>query len=105
MRTCAKKKDIGDGKKVFTMNGARPNAATAWYATARPVKPIDMAKVKEGRKEELDYMQKMHVWDRVPRSEVAQNGQGKIVGTRWVYVDKGDKVRCRLVAQEFAGSD
>ena len=28
-----------------------------------------------------------------------------IVGTRWVFVKKDDKVRCRLVAQEFAGSD
>ncbi len=30
---------------------------------------------------------------------------GKTVGTRWVFVKKGDKVRCRLVAQEFAGND
>ena len=43
---------------------------------------------------------KMHVWDRVQRSEAS-----KVIGTRWVYVDKGDQVRCRLVAQEFAGSD
>jgi hypothetical protein len=49
-------------------------------------------------------MRKMHVWDHVPRSEVVQAGH-KIVGTRWVYVDKGDQVRCRLVAQEFAGRD
>ena len=47
----------------------------------------------------------MHVWDRVPRSEAIRKGDGKIVGTRWVYVDKVDQVRCRLVAQEFAGSD
>ena len=58
-----------------------------------------------GRKEELDWMQKMHVWDRVPRSEATQSGTDNIVGTRWVYVDKGDQVRCRLVAQEFAGND
>ena len=31
--------------------------------------------------------------------------EGKIVGTRWVFVKKGEKVRCRLVAQEFAGKD
>ena len=58
---------------------------------------LDMRKVKVGRKEELDWMQKMHVWDRVPRSEAVQGGH-KIVGTRWVYVHKGDQVRCRLVA-------
>ncbi len=28
---------------------------------------LDMRKVKVGRREELDWMQKMHVWDRVPR--------------------------------------
>ena len=38
--------------------------------------------------------------------EQAQNDpEGKIVGTRWLFADKGDKVRCRLVAQEFAGGD
>merc|ERR1712086_855718 len=47
----------------------------------------------------------MHVWDRVTREEALRDPEGKIVGTRWVYVDKGDQVRCRLVAQEFAGSD
>jgi len=67
-------------------------------------KPLDVRKVKVGRNEELEWMRKMHVWDRVPRHEAAQGGH-KIVGTRWVYVDKGDQVRCRLVAQEFAGSE
>lgn len=43
--------------------------------------------------------------DRVPRSEAARHDQGKIAGTRWVYVDKGDQVRCRLLAQESAGND
>ena len=47
----------------------------------------------------------MHVWDRVPRNEAISKGDGKIVGTRWEYVDKGGQVRCRLVAQEFAGSE
>ena len=60
--------------------------------------PIDMREVKAGRNEELEWMQKMHVWDRVPIHGAALGG-GKIIGTRWVYVDKGDQVRCRLVAQ------
>ena len=30
---------------------------------------------------------------------------GRIVGTRWEFVKKGDKVRCRLAAQEIAGND
>ena len=73
--------------------------------TALPERPIDPGKVKDGREEDLGYMRKMHVRDRVPRSEAARDDQGNIVGTGRVYVDKGDKVRCRLVAQEFARSD
>ena len=47
----------------------------------------------------------MRVWDRVTREQAKNDPDGKIVGTRWVFVKKGGKVRCRLVAQEFAGSD
>ena len=50
-------------------------------------------------------MSQMGVWDRVTREEAQSDPEGKIVGTRWVFVKKGDKVLCRLVAQEFAGSD
>ena len=50
-------------------------------------------------------MSQMHVWDRVTREQARNNPDGEIVGTRWVFVKKGDKVRRRLVAQEFAGSD
>jgi len=32
-------------------------------------------------------------------------GRGKVVGVRWVDVLKGEIVRSRLVAQEFAGND
>ena len=43
----------------------------------------------------------MKVWERVLRTEV----RDKVIGTRWVYVKKPNQVRCRLVAQEIAGSD
>ena len=36
--------------------------------------PLDMRKVKVGRNEELEWMRKMQVWDRVPRHEAAQGG-------------------------------
>ena len=39
------------------------------------------------------------------REQAQRDPDGKIVGTRLVFVRKGDKVRCRLVAQELAGSD
>ncbi len=66
---------------------------------------LDPAKVKAGCDEELGFMSHMHVWDKVTREQAQSDPDGKIVGTRWVFVKKGDKVRCRLVAQEFAGSD
>ncbi len=50
-------------------------------------------------------MREMHVWDKVTREQANNDPEGKVTGTRWVFVKKGDKVRCRLVAQEFAGSD
>ncbi len=50
-------------------------------------------------------MSQMGVWDRVTREKAMQDPDGKIVGTRWVFVKKGDKVRRRLVAQELAGND
>ena len=62
---------------------------------------LDTAQVKGGCDEELKYMRKMKVWDRVLRSEV----RDKIIGTRWVYTKKPNLVRSRLVAQEFAGSE
>ena len=62
---------------------------------------LDASQVHAGCDEELEYMKQMAVWDRVPRAEV----QDKVIGTRWVYVKKPNQVRCRLVAQEFAGSE
>ena len=66
---------------------------------------LDPARVDEGCDEEMGFMAQMHVWDRATRKEARNDPEGKIVGTRWFLVKKGDKVRCRLVAQEFAGSD
>ncbi len=60
--------------------------------------PLDLKLVNQGREEELGWMQKMHVCDRVTRNEAIINCDGKIIGTRWVYPDKDDQVRCRLVA-------
>lgn len=66
---------------------------------------LDPVKVKEGCDEEMGLMSHMRVWDRVTRESARDDPEGKIVGTRRVFVKKVDKVRCRLVAQEFAGSD
>ena len=65
---------------------------------------LDPALVREGRDTEMKFSESMKVYERVPRSEQAQTG-GKIIGTKWIDVNKGDldrpNIRCRLVGKEF----
>ena len=60
--------------------------------------------VVAARAEEMTYFKKMRVYDLVPESDQTKKG-GKIIGTRWVDVNKGDTVnpncRSRLVGREF----
>ena len=59
---------------------------------------------REARKVEMDYFERLGVNDRVHRSHQVQTG-GKIIGVRWVDVNKGDATdtnyRSRLVGREF----
>ena len=64
---------------------------------------LDPTKVQEGCDEEMGFMTQMGVWNKVTRESAQNDPEGKVVGTRWVFVKKVDKVRCRLVAQEYAG--
>ena len=60
--------------------------------------------VHEGRTVEMKFFDGMRVYDRVPRSEQQETG-GKIIGTKWIDVNKGNidhpNIRCRLVGKEF----
>ena len=60
--------------------------------------------VREARDLEMAYFKKLGVYERVPRSYQVQTG-GKIIGVRWVDVNKGDATdtnyRSRLVGREF----
>jgi hypothetical protein len=62
--------------------------------------------VAASRGEELEFMAGWQVWDEVPISECLQRTGKKPIGTRWIDVNKGDRirpeVRSRLVAQEIA---
>ena len=53
---------------------------------------------------ELDYIRDKSVWKKMPRTEAVKRGL-KIVGTRWIDINKGDTsqpvYRSRLVAKEF----
>ena len=61
--------------------------------------------VKAARKEELEVIEKMGVWEPRPRSEcLARTGKNPIK-LRWLDSHKGDterpNVRCRLVAKDI----
>lgn len=60
--------------------------------------------VQKARDEEVEYFMKRGVSDVVPRSHQLTTG-GKIIGTRWVEVNKGDAdvpdCRSRFVGREF----
>ena len=60
--------------------------------------------VRAARAEEMVYFKKLGVYKVVPRSDQRRTG-GKVIGTRWVDVNKGDSsnpnCRSRLVGREF----
>jgi len=70
---------------------------------------LDPGKVREGRHLEYEKLKARDVYSPVLRSEamtmVKHNLETKFVKTRWVESVKGEAVRCRFVAQEFAGND
>ena len=61
--------------------------------------------VRAARKLEMDYFERLGVYERVPRSHQVLTG-GIVIGVRWVDVNKGDasdpEYRSRLVGREFA---
>ena len=63
---------------------------------------LEPSLVKAARQEEMRYFEKLGVYERVDRSEQRRTG-GKVVGVRWVDINKGDSespnYRSRLVAQ------
>ena len=65
---------------------------------------LSVEDVKAAGELEMKYFEKLRVYDKVDRSEIARTG-GKLIGTRWVDVNKGDSVnvdcRSRLVGREF----
>ena len=65
---------------------------------------LDPSLVREGRAVEMKFFSDMGAYEIVPRSEQSETG-GKIIGTKWIDVNKGDhdnpRIRCRLVGKEF----
>ena len=64
----------------------------------------DPTTVHDGRATEMNFFDGMKVYDRVPREEQLKTS-GKITGTKWIYVNKGDidkpNIHCWLVGKKF----
>ena len=65
---------------------------------------LDPAMVRDGRAVQMDFFKSMGVYYVVPPSKQKLPG-GKIIGTKWIDVNKRDfdnaRLRCRLVGREF----
>ena len=65
---------------------------------------LDPESVKIARGVEMGFFKDMKVYEKVPRAEQKETG-GKIIGTKWIDVNKGDsdnpRIRSRLVGKEF----
>ena len=76
-----------------------------FYVDDTSGRTLDPGKVKEARSKEMRTFGEMGVYEYVPKWKAKLDKSGKIVGVRWVDVDKGYEIRSRLVAQEFAGKE
>ena len=66
--------------------------------------PLDAKAVKAARKEEVTYVRKMRIYERVKRSDVIAAGH-QLIKVWWIDTSKGDDIhpnmRSRLVAKDF----
>eukprot|EP00973_Karenia_brevis_P020071 2754072-Karenia_brevis.AAC.1 len=66
--------------------------------------PLNPKQVVEARLQEIAYIKRMGVWIMMRRRDAIDKNI-KIIGTKWLDVNKGDKdnpnLRSRLVGQEF----
>ena len=62
---------------------------------------LDPIKVKEGKREEIEWVLKQKLFNYVPRSDECAERQGRPYSLKWVLKNKGEKVRARLVVREI----
>ena len=74
-----------------------------WFYDDISGKELLPEKVEKARKDEIDVVESMGVWEKIPRNQVSKGT--KIIGTRGVDVNKRDETnplyRSRLVAKEI----
>ena len=61
---------------------------------------LDPIKVKEGKREEIEWVLKQKLFDYVPHGECTER-QGRPYSLKWVLKNKGEKVTARLVVREI----
>ena len=66
---------------------------------------LDAKKVKDARQLEMEYHDKMHVFDKVPIAQCWERTGKAPLKARWVDIDRGTRYRSRWVAKQFKGSD
>ena len=54
---------------------------------------------------EMEYYDKMHVFDKVPISQCWEGTGKALLKARWVNIDNGTRYRSIWVAKQFKGSD
>ena len=62
---------------------------------------LDAKKVKEARQLEMEYYDKMHVFDKVSIAHCWERTGKALLKERWVDIDKGTRYRSRWVAKQF----
>ena len=68
---------------------------------------LDAQEEERARKDQIEFIRKMKVYDKVPRSQAWRSGR-KVIGVRWIDIKKGGSVnpksRSRMVAKEYKDS-
>jgi len=100
--------NVEDAMKKVHIDELHQEEEKGWrYIDDNTGETLDMKMVEKARAEELGTFKEMCVWVYVTREQAIlelQDG-GKLIGVRWVDILKGNGVRSRLVAQEFASNE
>ena len=88
------------------MESLHDEGESKWfYVDDNTGKVLGKKEVEDARRLEMKTFKDIGVYEYVKREIAVKDSSGKLVGVRWVDVDKGKEIRSRLVAQEFASEE
>jgi len=97
--------NVQKAMEEMNVDGLHEEGVQGWeFIDDTTGKVLNKKLVSKARILEMKTFREMKVYEYAERREVERSG-GKLVGVRWVDVMKGDDVRSRLVAQEYAGKN